>query len=168
MARTLLLLRRWPITPSHWATFLPTWLTCAVQVSCVSRIVPRYRAVSTQCTDSENWTGLGLWMCLAVLATSIAVLCETLIAIVQSRGWARTRNGCSSCKGRLCLVRSNGRGENRNEGRYLPSFRAQLTHRPNDGGSKLLWNVGQYLPDYTVLHPRRQPSSYSSPWEPRI
>jgi hypothetical protein len=36
---------------------------------------------------------------------------------------------------------------------------------PYDGGSNLLWNVGQYLPDYTVLHSRRQSSSYSSPWE---
>jgi hypothetical protein len=36
------------------------------------------------------------------------------------------------------------------------------THHPNDGGSKLLWNVSQYLPDYTVQHPRRQPSSYLS------
>jgi hypothetical protein len=27
---------------------------------------------------------------------------------------------------------------------------------PDEGGSELLWNVGQYLPDYTVLlHPRR-------------
>jgi hypothetical protein len=33
---------------------------------------------------------------------------------------------------------------------------------------QLLWNVGQYLPDYTVLHPKRHPSSYSSPWEPHI
>jgi hypothetical protein len=31
---------------------------------------------------------------------------------------------------------------------------------PDDGGSKLLWNVGQYLPDYTLLNPRGQPSSY--------
>jgi hypothetical protein len=23
-------------------------------------------------------------------------------------------------------------------------------HRPDDGGSKLLWNVGQYLPEYTA------------------
>jgi hypothetical protein len=29
---------------------------------------------------------------------------------------------------------------------------------------KLLWNVGKLLPDYTAQHPRRQPSSYSSPW----
>jgi hypothetical protein len=32
-----------------------------------------------------------------------------------------------------------------------------------DGGSKLLWNVGKYLPDYTVLHLNRQPLSYSQP-----
>jgi hypothetical protein len=40
--------------------------------------------------------------------------------------------------------------------------------RRDDGGSKDLWNVGKLLPDYTVLQPRRQPSSYSSPWEPQI
>jgi hypothetical protein len=27
-----------------------------------------------------------------------------------------------------------------------------------DGSSKLPWNIGQYLPDYRALHPRRQPS----------
>lgn len=32
---------------------------------------------------------------------------------------------------------------------------------------KLLWNMGQNLPDYTV-HYRRQPSLYSSPREPQI
>jgi hypothetical protein len=43
-----------------------------------------------------------------------------------------------------------------------------MGHHPDDLGSKLLWSVGQYLPDYTVLHPRRQPSSNSSPWQPWI
>jgi hypothetical protein len=33
---------------------------------------------------------------------------------------------------------------------------------------KLFWNVGKLLPDYTVLQPRRQQSSYSPPWEPQI
>jgi hypothetical protein len=36
------------------------------------------------------------------------------------------------------------------------------------GGSKHLWNVGKLLPDYRAQHPRRQPSSYSPPWEPEI
>jgi hypothetical protein len=27
---------------------------------------------------------------------------------------------------------------------------------PDDGSSKILWDVDQYLPDYTVQHPRRQ------------
>jgi hypothetical protein len=31
-----------------------------------------------------------------------------------------------------------------------------LQHRPDEGGSKRLRNVGQFLPDYTVQHPRRQ------------
>jgi hypothetical protein len=31
--------------------------------------------------------------------------------------------------------------------------------RPDDGGSKDLWNDGKLLPDYTALQPRRQPSS---------
>lgn len=29
-------------------------------------------------------------------------------------------------------------------------------HRPEDGDSKYLWNVGRYLPDYTTQHPGRQ------------
>jgi hypothetical protein len=32
-------------------------------------------------------------------------------------------------------------------------------HRPDDGDSKHLWNVGKLLPDYTSQRPRRQPSS---------
>jgi hypothetical protein len=40
-------------------------------------------------------------------------------------------------------------------------------HRPDDGGSKHLWNVGKLLPDYTVLQPRRQPSSYNKKAEKR-
>jgi hypothetical protein len=35
----------------------------------------------------------------------------------------------------------------------------EITHHPDDGGSKLLWNIDPYLPDYTMQHPRRQPSS---------
>jgi hypothetical protein len=38
--------------------------------------------------------------------------------------------------------------------------------RPDDGGTKHLWNVGKLLPDYMAQQPRRQPSSYSPPWEP--
>jgi hypothetical protein len=39
--------------------------------------------------------------------------------------------------------------------RYCPAFQWSL-----------LPPSCQYLPDYTAQHPRRQPSSYSSPWEP--
>jgi hypothetical protein len=41
-------------------------------------------------------------------------------------------------------------------------------YRPDDRGSKLLWNDGQCLLDYTAKHYRRQASLYSSPWEPEI
>jgi hypothetical protein len=40
--------------------------------------------------------------------------------------------------------------------------------RPDDAGSKHLWNVRKLLPDYMVQNPRRQPSSYSPPWKPEI
>jgi hypothetical protein len=39
------------------------------------------------------------------------------------------------------------------------SHGGEYEDRPNDGGSKDLWNVGKLLPDYTVLQPRRQQSS---------
>jgi hypothetical protein len=39
-------------------------------------------------------------------------------------------------------------------------IRAIKSHRPDDGGSKIFWNVGQYLLQYNrAKHPRRQPSS---------
>jgi hypothetical protein len=42
-------------------------------------------------------------------------------------------------------------------------------HHPSDNeGSKHLWNVGKLIPVYTKLQPRRQPSSYSPPWERKI
>jgi hypothetical protein len=44
--------------------------------------------------------------------------------------------------------------------RWLSSGMLQWIHRPDDGGSKHLWDVGQFLPDYTALHPRRQPSPH--------
>jgi hypothetical protein len=34
-----------------------------------------------------------------------------------------------------------------------------LSGHPDDGDNKLLWNISQYLPDYTAQHPRRQSSS---------
>jgi hypothetical protein len=34
--------------------------------------------------------------------------------------------------------------------------------RPDNGGSKHLWNVGKVLPDYMTQHPWRQQSSYPS------
>jgi hypothetical protein len=40
--------------------------------------------------------------------------------------------------------------------------------RPDDGGSKHLWNVDKLLPDYTTQQPRTQSSSYSPPQKPQI
>jgi len=34
-------------------------------------------------------------------------------------------------------------------------------HRPDDGGSKFLWNARKFLQYYTALHPREQPYSCS-------
>jgi hypothetical protein len=48
------------------------------------------------------------------------------------------------------------------------AFRSPSIHRPDDGGSKHLWNVWQFLPDNTAQHSRSQSSSYSSPSEPEI
>jgi hypothetical protein len=41
-------------------------------------------------------------------------------------------------------------------------------HHSDNGGSMLLWNVGQLERDYMTLHPRRLQTSYSPPWEPEI
>jgi hypothetical protein len=84
--RTLLLLRRGPSTSNLWVAFFTNWLPCVGQVSCVSRVTPRYCAVSTHCISSpRNSTGLGFWMNLAALTKRTALLFETLMAILQSR-----------------------------------------------------------------------------------
>jgi hypothetical protein len=49
---------------------------------------------------------------------------------------------------------------------YIPEDNSE--HRPDDGGSTYLWNVGRQL-FYTAVHPRRQFwTSYSPPWELEI
>jgi hypothetical protein len=61
------------------SAFLPTWLVCVAQVSCVSKVSPRYRAIATHCIGCpRNWTGVSFWIRLAVLTKSMAVHLETL------------------------------------------------------------------------------------------
>jgi hypothetical protein len=50
----------------------------------------------------------------------------------------------------------------------LPPSSGRWVSSPDDGGSKDLWNVGKLLTHYTALQPRRQPCSFSLPWEPQI
>jgi hypothetical protein len=47
-------------------------------------------------------------------------------------------------------------------------FRARLTHRPDDGGSAYLWNVGRHSLKNTAVHPRRFWAPYSPLWELEI
>jgi hypothetical protein len=37
---------------------------------------------------------------------------------------------------------------------------AETDRRPDYGDSKHLWNVGQFVPDYTAQYPRRQSSPH--------
>jgi hypothetical protein len=48
------------------------------------------------------------------------------------------------------------------------SWESSGTHRPDDGGSTHLWNVGRHRFDYRAVYPRRLWTSYSPPWEPEI
>jgi hypothetical protein len=43
-----------------------------------------------------------------------------------------------------------------------------LHHRSDDGGSRYFWNICKLITGYTTLQPRRQPSSYLPPSEPKI
>jgi hypothetical protein len=45
---------------------------------------------------------------------------------------------------------------------------SDVSEGADDVRSKLLWNEGQYIPDYVGHHPGKQPSLYSSPWEPEL
>jgi hypothetical protein len=44
-------------------------------------------------------------------------------------------------------------------------IRAMMVWSPDNGGSKPLWNVGQFIQDYTAQKPRRRSSSQDS-WFP--
>jgi hypothetical protein len=75
-----------PSTPNLWAAFFRIWLTRTGQVSSVSRVTPRCRAVSTHCISSpRNSTGLGFRKRLAALTKRTAVLFDTMVAILQPR-----------------------------------------------------------------------------------
>jgi hypothetical protein len=52
--RPLLIFKREPSTPSLWAVFLATWLTCANRFSRILSVPPIYRAVSTHCICSPQ------------------------------------------------------------------------------------------------------------------
>jgi hypothetical protein len=41
-------------------------------------------------------------------------------------------------------------------------------YHPDIGCKNHLWNIGKLLTDFTAQRPRRQKSSYSPPWEPKI
>jgi hypothetical protein len=49
--------------------------------------------------------------------------------------------------------------------RFRGAYCSIIRAMSNIEGSKFFWNVGQYLPDYTVHHPRRQPHSHLTPCE---
>jgi hypothetical protein len=46
-------------------------------------------------------------------------------------------------------------------------FRGTCSLHHQGDECKHLWNVGKLLPDCTTLQPKRQPSSYTPPWEPQ-
>jgi hypothetical protein len=53
----------------------------------------------------------------------------------------------------------SGRYKKKVSGEVTASIiRIEFIHHPDDGGSKLLSNVIQYLADYMAQQPRRQPS----------
>jgi hypothetical protein len=51
---------------------------------------------------------------------------------------------------------------------FQRNFRSPLIHRPDDGGSTHLWNVGLLQREYTELYPRKLSSSYPLRREPEI
>jgi hypothetical protein len=90
-----------------------------------------------------------------VLTTRIAPRRSIFIKIQNEDGCLLGCCAMSSCVNRPMFQRC-----------LLPQ--SSVIHRPDDGGNKHLWNVGKFLPDNMAQRPRRQPSSYSSPWEPEI
>jgi hypothetical protein len=82
-----------------------------------------------------------------ILWSSICVGFEVLISVRLKMAvfWVVASCSLVEFKGSCCLLHQ---GDN----------------RPDDGGSKHLWNVGKFLPDYTALQSRRQQSSSLHVW----
>jgi hypothetical protein len=86
---------------------------------------------------------------------------NTKVKLYSYWGWS------SESSGIYCRV-LNWMSADVSEIRAASVIRAMATHRPDDGGSTYLWNVGRYLIKNTAVHPRRFWASYSPPWEPEI
>jgi hypothetical protein len=83
-----------------------------------------------------------------------------ILMCYTSRFLCGTEESYKKITGLLAEIRTRGRLSMKQECQPLTMTLTLLgCDRPDDGGSKDLWNVGKLLPDYTVLQPRRQQSS---------
>jgi hypothetical protein len=125
---------------------------CVVSSVCVSRVCCEFRLRTPQLRNTTNTVPVGFEV---LTAASMKMAVFWVVAPCTGRSLPTFQ--------RSLLPLSTGQWVS---SALTDSFlyrkaipRARLTHRPDDGGSKVLWNVGRLLPDYMAQRPRRQPSS---------
>jgi hypothetical protein len=114
-----------------------------------------------QCTNCI----CSVWSLLSVHSMHMLGLKLTVSALTA---YARFEAYCQ-CTNCICSVWSLlsvhsvlSQTKHQNISRIWGSHGGDKDDRPDDGGSKDLWNVGKLLSDYTALQPRREQSSKAS------
>jgi hypothetical protein len=106
--------------------------------------------------------------------------CKTAVWLLKREFWRELQNlSCLDCLGDLppCTILCRyltAITQRTKTGRVICGvtgvssvLRVEISY-PEDGGNGLLQNVGNFLPDYQLSHPRRQWFSQSLPQEPQL
>jgi hypothetical protein len=140
-------------------------MTAGCGADCHSVLVSRFIPYSLRHRQTNNHARLSpgiQWRNSVEFRTCEIWCCSYTMTVKQStlfNYWTRNeteRKLCGNCEALIFMPFD------------LIYARARLTHRPDYGGSKHLWNVDKLLRDYTAQNRRRHSPSYSSPWEPEI
>jgi hypothetical protein len=129
--------------------------------------------IQLNCTELQPWIDILIWIAWLFDYPVPEILnstCATAHCVIDE-AWTESIQRKVHLNGKYTLTKSTLERKVHLNGKYTwTKFWTEnilvlvysYAHRPDDGGSKDLWNVGKLLPDYTVLQPRRQQSSVYS------
>jgi hypothetical protein len=93
------------------------------------------------------------------LMVEVASTSETSVNFYRTSRCNNSEDSHLDLHTRCCKNLKSFLVNNYSEDTFRRSNSFETPHRPDDGYSKYLRNVGKQLPDYTAQHPTRQPSS---------